>query len=67
MVPFKHKRAILKFLVLRKSSPKILNILNPPMLSYFLTYFDETLKTAGPQNILLCLHIYLPKLLITVF
>ena len=58
MVAFKHKRAIPKFLVLVKLTPKILNILNRLLLSYFLIYFDETLRTAEPQNILLHFDIF---------
>ena len=67
MVGFKCKRAIPIFLILRKLTAKILNILNRLLLSYFFIYFDQTLRAADPQNILLWLHISLPKLLITVF
>ena len=41
------------FLVLGKLTPKILNVLNRLLLSYFLIYFDETSTTADQQNILL--------------
>ena len=61
MVAFKHKRVIPKYLALRKLrklTPKILNIMNRLLLSYFLIYFDETLRTADPQNILFYLHTF---------
>ena len=60
MVAFKHKRAIPKFLILKKLTPKILNILNRFLLSYFLIYFDETLRKADLRIILMYLHIFLP-------
>ena len=65
MVAFKCKLAIPKFLVFRKLTSMILNILNRVLLFYFL--FNETLITADPRNILLYLLIFWPKLLITVF
>ena len=67
LVAFKYTRTIPKVLVLRKLTPNILNILNRLLLSYFLIYFDENLRIADLLNIVLYLHIFLPKLLITVF
>ena len=53
LVTFKHKPAIPKFLVLRKLTPKILNILNRLLLAYILIYFDEIFRTANLRNTLL--------------
>ena len=58
LVAFKYMLAIQKFLVLKKLYPKILNILNHLLLSYFLINFDETLRTADQRNILLYLHFF---------
>ena len=66
MVAFKYKQTIPKYLGLRKSTPKILNILNCLLVSYFLIHFDET-ENRRPAIYFIVFAHFLPKLLITIF